>query len=81
MLWLRFGLFDRAFFADRDIADTVGLVVHLEMPPNQRPGERLDVQHDFAVLEKTHRAGRLTHDDGESNFSAGGRSDFRPRIV
>jgi hypothetical protein len=40
------------------------VAVDVEVLPDHRPTERLDVQHDLAVQEDAHAARRLTHRHG-----------------
>src|SRR6266852_1829459 len=45
--------------------DAVGFLgFHLEMPPDERAGQRLDAENDFAVLKDADSARRLAHGHG-----------------
>src|SRR5437773_1344609 len=45
---------------------TIGILrAKLQLAPDVRPWSRLDGQHNLAVLEDAHRAGRLADNDGD----------------
>src|SRR5262245_12243945 len=52
--------------AGDDARDAVGVAgLHVESAPDDRAGQRLDVQHHLAVLEQADGARRLTDGDGD----------------